>query len=212
MGALVLMGLSGLVLFPNDLRWLRWVQGPEGLDGVEAFFSFWGDFLQFNLAWALVLLGVAALRKDRWLRRAALVFFLAGALSGISARVVKFSSGRARPDRVEKEELHWVTFRGPSASPKFHGYFSGHTAASFGSAVALVVVLPRVGWVALGFAAFVGWARLYGNHHFPSDVAHGAIWGTMWGCLVGLGVARVRRREKDSAGVDEPGGADGIPE
>ena len=193
-GVLTFGVLTSLVLFPNDLKLLRWVQGPEGLEGVEKQISFWGDFLQFNIAWGVVMFAMATMRGDRWLRRAAVAFVLAGVLSGATTRVVKFSAGRARPKTVERLDLQAVSFRGPSTSGKFHGYWSGHTAASVGSAVALVVVLPRVGWVAILFAGTVGWARLYGNHHFPADVLHGATWGVMWGFLVGGGMVKVRKR------------------
>jgi undecaprenyl-diphosphatase len=196
----MLFVLTGLVLFPNDLKLLKWVWVPEGWDGVEGFFGFWGDFLQFNVGWGIVLLIAGAVRKDRWLRRAAIAFVLAGLLSGATTRVVKMSAGRARPHRAEKHQLHWVTFTGPTTSSKYHSYFSGHTSAALASAVALVIVLPRVGWIAVLFAGAVGWSRLYGGHHFPSDVAHGAIWGVMWGCLVGGGMARVRGRARRRSG------------
>lgn len=195
---LVFFVLSGLVLFPNDLALLSWVRGdePERLERVEKLLGFWGDFLQFNVLVGLLLVWAGSVRKNRWLRRAAMAFLLAGALSGGTARVVKWTTGRARPITVEREELHWVTFTGPSASGKFHGYFSGHTAATWGSAVALLVVFPRFGWLAVVFAAAVGWSRMIGNHHFPSDVVHGAAWGVMWGCLVGGGMRKARGNAK----------------
>ncbi len=193
---LIFFVVTGLLLFPNDSEWLGWVQAAKGWEQTGKFLGFWGDFLQFSVGWGIVLLIAAALAKDRWLRRGALAFVLAGVLSGATARVVKFSMGRARPSTVERLDLPAVTFTGPSVTSKFHGYFSGHTAAAWGSAVALAVIFPRVGWIAVLFAAGVGWSRIYGNHHFPSDVVHGAAWGTIWGCLVGSGMRRVRKRAK----------------
>ena len=120
-------------------------------------------------------------------------------MSGATTRVVKMTAGRARPRTVEKHiELHYLSFSGPTTSSKFAGYFSGHTSSAMASAVAVAVIFPRVGWIAVLFAGAVGWSRMYGNHHFPTDVVHGAAWGVMWGCLVGAGVRLGRREEGDS--------------
>ena len=197
--------VSGLLLFPLDQALLQWVQGPEApwLEDAEDGLAFWGDFLQFNVTVSAILLVVGWARGDRWLQRLALAFLLGGALSGATSRVVKFSTGRARPKelvklekrgQLEKEGYYGVGFTGPTGKSRYHGYFSGHTAASWGSAVVLLVALPRVGWVAVLFAGAVGWSRIYGNHHFPSDVLHGMAWGLAWGYLVGGGMAVVRRR------------------
>ena len=187
---LVIFVVTGVVLFPLDARLLEWVRG-EVDPGVKAFakgLGFWGDFLQFNLGVAGLLYLAGVLRRNPWLRRVALAFLIGGALSGATARIVKFSTGRARPSTVEKQDLHWVTFTGPSIKPGFHGYFSGHTAATWGSAVALAILCPRLGWLAVVFAAGVGWSRMYGNSHFPTDVVHGATWGIAWGWLVAKGL------------------------
>lgn len=186
------MVITGLVLFPNDLKLLHWIQLPEGLGGVEKFLGFWGDFLQFNVGLGIVLLVAGTLKKDRWLRRGALAFILAASLSGATTRVVKITAGRARPKTVERHDHHYLTFTGPATSGKYHGYWSGHTAAATAGAVVLLVLFPRVGWIAVLFAGAVGWSRMYGNHHFPADVVHGAAWGVMWGCLVGGAVKRGR--------------------
>ena len=199
---LTFMVLTGLVLFPNDLRLLDWVQAAEGWKGAEKFFGFWGDFLQFSVGGGILLLIAGALRKDRWLRRAAFAFILAGVLSGVTTRVFKMTSGRARPETVVWKELHYLTFTGPTTSGKFHGYFSGHTSAAAASAVAIAVIYPRVGWVVLFFAGAVGWSRMYGNHHFPADVAHGAAWGVMWGFLVGTGLKEAK--DVEQAAENEP--------
>lgn len=199
-GWLLWMGLifllTGLVCFRMDREWLQWIQTTEGLGSLEKFCDFWGDFLQFSIGFGLILLGIAVWRKDRWLRRGAIAFMLAGILSGVTTRMVKCSVGRARPGVVERENMHWVTFTGPNVKRKYNSYFSGHTATAMASAVALALVVPRIGLVTVLFAMLVGWSRLYGNHHFPSDVIHGAAWGTFWGILVAGGMIGIRRRAR----------------
>jgi membrane-associated phospholipid phosphatase len=187
---LVVFVVTGAALFPLDLAILEWVRRPESefLEGMAEELGTWGDFVPFNVGLAVVLWVGGWLRGDGRLRRAALAFLLAGALSGGTARVVKVAAGRARPSAVESRGLHWVTFRGPTAEAKFHGYFSGHTAATWGGAVVLAVLYPRVGWLVVVTAGAVGWSRLYGNHHYPTDVVHGAAWGVAWGWLVASGL------------------------
>jgi len=199
---LVFFVLSGVVLFPLDLVILEWVRSPDigGLERAEEFLDFWGDFLPFNVGITAVLLAVGWMRRDPWVRRAAFAFLLAGILSGATARLFKFSTGRARPSAVEDRARHWVSFEGPSLKASYHGYFSGHTAATWGSATAIFILCPRFGGIALLFAGAVGWSRLYGNHHFPSDVAHGAACGVAWGWLVARDLALLKKRRQ----LDDP--------
>lgn len=194
--AVLVFVLTGLVCFRMDQEWLQWVQTAEGLGSLEEFFDFWGDFLQFTVGFGLLLLGFAVWRRDRWLRRGAIAFMVAGALSGATTLMVKCSVGRARPPVVERDSVHWVTFTGPSVNRKYNSYFSGHTSAAMASAVALALIAPKVGIVTVVFAVLVGWSRLYGNHHFPTDVIHGAAWGVLWGFLVAGGVLGMRKRAK----------------
>lgn len=63
--------------------------------------------------------------------------------------------------------------------PRTLSFPSGHTAASFGGAIALSRVWPgpRVAWWTLAVA--MGYSRIYIGHHYPLDVVGGAVVGTL---------------------------------
>lgn len=106
---LTFMVLTGVVLFPNDLKLLHWVQVPEGWDGAQKFFGFWGDFLQFSIGVGIVLLIAGALVKDRWLRRGAIAFVMAGVMSGATTWVGQ-DDGRAGPAEDSGEAFRTTLF------------------------------------------------------------------------------------------------------
>jgi undecaprenyl-diphosphatase len=66
---------------------------------------------------------------------------------------------------------------------------SGHTAGSFAAAAALSAFFPKDRPLLLTAASAVGLSRIYLGHHFPSDVAVGAVLGS----IVGRSAARLAR-------------------
>jgi undecaprenyl-diphosphatase len=60
---------------------------------------------------------------------------------------------------------------------------SGHSASSFAAATALSMFYPKTAPLAFGLAAGVGASRVHLGHHFPSDVAVGALIGVASGAL-----------------------------
>lgn len=61
---------------------------------------------------------------------------------------------------------------------------SGHSASSFAAATALSSFYPKTAPLAFTLAAGVGASRVHLGHHFPSDVAVGAMIGVASGALV----------------------------
>lgn len=61
---------------------------------------------------------------------------------------------------------------------------SGHAASSFAAATALSTFYPRTAPLSFSLAAGVGLSRVHLGHHFPSDVAVGAMIGVASGALV----------------------------
>lgn len=75
--------------------------------------------------------------------------------------------------------------------PRSLSFPSGHTAAAFGSAMAVGRIWPhgRVLWWTL--AVLMGYSRVYVGHHYPLDVAGGALVGVLvaWWVLGGRRIA-----------------------
>jgi len=131
-----------------------------------------------GLGWVIAGIGLAWLGGTRG-RRAG----VATALASLSAtylvqRVMKPVFRRRRPF-VDREVLV-VGIKPADAS-----FPSGHTAASFAAATALATFYPGAAPMAFTLATGVGLSRVYLGHHFPSDIAVGA----MVGGGIGTGIA-----------------------
>ena len=93
---------------------------------------------------------------------------VAGAITG----VFKFTLGRVRPSDTD-DVWDFKPFSGSQAM------WSGHTAIAFSFATALSQEIHRP-WATVGLytlATGTAWARVYGNHHWVSDVAVAAAVG-----------------------------------
>lgn len=114
-------------------------------------------------------------------RRRAWLLFLAPALAGLVAEVLKIAIRRERP------AIHDGTygFR-PWSERTWSGAGlslpSSHAAVAFGGAAMLAVLFPRARWVGYALAAGCGLTRILAGAHFVSDVlmAAGIGWLTAW--------------------------------
>jgi undecaprenyl-diphosphatase len=107
---------------------------------------------------------------------------------GVVDAALKPAIARPRPISV----LAFDPPRDLPPMPRSLSFPSGHTAAAFGSAMALSRIWPsgRVLWWTL--AVLMGYSRIYVGHHYPLDVAGGALVGVLvaWWVLGGRKVAQ----------------------
>ena len=102
-------------------------------------------------------------------------------------RLIKPVFSRKRPF-VGRDHITVVGVRGMDPS-----FPSGHSASSFAAATAMAGFYPQAAPLLFGFAAMVGVSRVHLGHHFPSDVAAGAVMGVGAGTLVAWLVKMPRR-------------------
>lgn len=130
-----------------------------------------------GIFWILLTIALLCFRKTR---RAGI--FSACALIGslvVNNLILKNLVGRIRPYEVVDGLRCIVSLPHDSSFP------SGHTGASFSSAVAMFPHLPRrYGILCLILAALIAFSRLYVGVHYPTDVLAGLVTGT----AIGLGV------------------------
>jgi undecaprenyl-diphosphatase len=140
--------------------------------------SRYGDW-PWHVALGLVLVGIAYWRGNkRWMRIFA-AMLLACALAGIANRVVKISTGRARPN--VQAEAEWS---GPNFSSRYHAFPSGHTAASTAFFATLAFASWRIGVGLLAIPLLIAFSRMYVGAHHLSDVVAAALLAALVAYLV----------------------------
>lgn len=127
-----------------------------------------------HISLGLILLVLAYWRRSkRWMHIAA-AMILACALAGAVARVVKISTGRARPS-VQTE----AAWSGPNFEARYHAFPSGHTAASTAFFGTLALACWRMGAPFLAIPVLIAFSRMYLGAHHLSDVVCAAVIGML---------------------------------
>jgi membrane-associated phospholipid phosphatase len=122
----------------------------------------------------LIGIGVAFLAKSKTWVRIFLAMLIALAIAGVTGRVVKFATGRARPS--VKTEVHW---NGPRFSSKYHAFPSGHVAASTAFFATLFLARKRIAAPLMLIPILIALSRMVAGAHYLSDVTFAAILGVI---------------------------------
>ena len=112
-------------------------------------------------------------RNQRWMRIVA-AMILAFALAGTTSRVIKISTGRARPD--VQTEAGWI---GSRFSSRYNAFPSGHTATSTAFFATLAFASWRIGLAFLALPLLIAFSRMYVGAHHLSDVVGAVLLGTV---------------------------------
>jgi len=179
----------GVLVWPHDRQLLEtvhwWCRGDKDCARKAAWYlGAWGDYPTYNVPLALViwLYGVGT-KSSAW-RRVAMICFLGATLAGLFDDFFRLTLGRPRPDAHMPDGFYGIAyaFRGG-----FQSFPSGHAAAVFGAAAALLVTDLPLGLLTTAFALGVVWARMELDRHYPSDVVVGSIIGIYFGLMIGFG-------------------------
>lgn len=131
------------------------------------------------------LLGLALFSFARWRghkewARIFLAMLIALSIAGVTGRVLKVTTGRARPS-VNAEHV----WNGLSVSgSKYHSFPSGHVDASVGFFAVLVLARRRIGIACLPIPALIAFSRMYLGAHWLSDVVCAVLLGILAALLV----------------------------
>ena len=148
------------------LDWLRPWHTP-GLDRAMSWISASGGAGLVWVTLAVVAIAMPRYRASAW--RVLLTVMLAYAL--VDA-VLKPLIGRPRP------AIHATApARQLPPVPRTSSFPSGHATATFGAAIAVSRMWPHTAPVWWSLAVLIGYSRIYLGHHYPLDVAAGALMG-----------------------------------
>ncbi|GEO85827.1 MULTISPECIES: lipid A 1-phosphatase LpxE [Alphaproteobacteria] len=115
--------------------------------------------------------------------------FLAVALSGLSANLIKRVIGRARPGQFDD----WGSFGfSPFAGSRFESFPSGHATTVGAIFMMLILLLPRFRLAFILLALWMGFSRVMVGAHYPSDVIAGLAYGAWFSLLLANIFARYR--------------------
>jgi undecaprenyl-diphosphatase len=156
--------------------WFGAHSSPE-LKRVMQLVSWVGDWPSHFVA-GLIGIGVAFFVRSKAWMQIFLAMLIALALAGVTARAVKFATGRARPS--VKTEVHW---NGPRFSSKYQAFPSGHVAASTAFFVTLFLARKRIGAPLLLIPILIALSRMVVGAHYLSDVTFAAILGVICAVL-----------------------------
>jgi len=209
-----LFGVSALLLKTGTAGWDRSLfrvlnEVPAGAASVLTPLS--RLFLPAAIIVVVVLAIVYAVARNRSVLPVVTGLVAAGA-AWLLAHAAKAIADRPRPYQVVADAV----LRQPPA----HGtsFPSSHTAVTLAVAIALAPFLARpLAWTGIGYAALVGWSRVYLGVHYPLDILAGAGIGMAAAGVILLAVGTLLRHEDRTAnglrgattGTQAPGGGAG---
>jgi len=164
--------VAAFFLYHAAAAWIGAHSSPELKRAMQTV-SRVGDWPAHLIA-GLLGIAIAFVMKSKTWMRIFLAMLVALALAGVTARVVKLATGRARPS--VKTEAHW---NGPWYSPKYHAFPSGHTASSTAFFVALFLKRKKIGAPLLLIPVLIALSRMVVGAHYLSDVTFAAILGVI---------------------------------
>ena len=193
-------GVAGTVasigLMHWDTRIARWIQDPAQQSSDA--WSWAGGARHVNerslFVAQMLLWGTGRLTRSETLADVSWHAAEAVGITTIGTQIVRIAVGRSRPFITGGEDaFHFEPFRGRD-SQAYRSIPSLHAAASFATAAVLTGETHRrrpgltrvVAPVTFAAAALPGLGRMHADKHWASDVALGAVWGTM------IGIATVR--------------------
>ncbi len=158
-----------------DIQTALWFHALENTLLYQVFekITLFGDSLGYLIGGALLFV---VFRKWNlsWASRG-LFLFSTVAISGLSADLIKYIAGRARPKLYFNEQLYGFDFF--RCEHAWISFPSGHSATAFSVALLLAILYPRWRFAALFGGILIAFSRLVLAQHYISDVIAGSFLG-----------------------------------
>ncbi|NTW51168.1 MAG: phosphatase PAP2 family protein [Chlorobiaceae bacterium] len=131
---------------------------------------------QWYLVGGLALFAVYR-NRNRRAAMSGLFLFNTVALSGLTADLLKFIFGRARPKMLLEHGIYGFGFF--HADHPWTSFPSGHSATALSVALTLSLILPRFRLAFMAGGILVAASRVVLCQHYPSDVVAGSMLGVV---------------------------------
>jgi len=150
----------------------------HGHDFYESIFQVITEFgrAEFYLVPA-ALLYLLYWKRGGAIRRGAALVFLSVAVSGILVNILKILFGRCRPKMLFAQDL--FGFSWCKVGYSYASFPSGHSTTVFSAYIALALLFPKQRYLFYALALVIAISRVIVGAHYPSDVAAGALLGSL---------------------------------
>ena len=176
---IVVLAIVGAFHFDNAARDFMAQHQNRGVRTFMENVSRFGDWPEHFLLGLILATAVWWRGSKKW-TRIFLAALIALSIAGLTGRVIKISTGRARPS--VKAEHVWNGLR--VSGSKYHSFPSGHVDASMGFFGLLLLARRRIGLACLPIPILIGFSRLYLGAHYLSDVVCAAVLGILSALVV----------------------------
>jgi undecaprenyl-diphosphatase len=167
-----------------DEALLLWINQSWAHPLLDGFFSLLSSRRSFALPFAVILLLLLAWRWHKAGVQLWLVMLMVVGSGDLLGNGLKHVFAQARPCFAIAEQVRQIHSEpGKPCGGNLSGMPSNHALNGFAAAAFLSLILRRGLWsgVLFALAALVALSRVYLAKHYPSQVAMGALIGTVWG-------------------------------
>lgn len=169
-----------------DLEILLMIQNLSNplFDAIGKIFNILGEKGWIFIACSLILM------INKKTRVAGFVLFIVLGITGLSTEIIKEFVERPRP---------FVAY--PSIAPLYNetslysSFPSGHTSMAFAFATTMALFYPKYKFPLFTMAIIMGFTRLYGFVHYPTDVIAGAMIGIIVAIVVYKIYLKINKRK-----------------
>ncbi|MCU7493994.1 MAG: phosphatase PAP2 family protein [Ignavibacteria bacterium] len=164
-------------LYSIDLAVFYFINHTIANPAMDRFFVFITDVNHWYIAY-LILLGIAFIKGGRIGKISAVGALLLIVTSDqLSSFFIKHWVARVRPCNALSDCRSLIEASGSYSFP------SSHAVNNFAAAAFFYRIYPDLKWVLFITAALVAISRVYVGRHYPSDIAGGALIGSLLGYL-----------------------------
>ncbi|HUX61073.1 MAG TPA: phosphatase PAP2 family protein, partial [Ignavibacteriaceae bacterium] len=134
----------------------------------------------------IILLGIMLTKGGRRGRIAAVgLLLLILVTDQVNSKIIKEIVHRIRPCNVLPNVRTPLGFNGTFSFP------SSHAVNNFAAAFFIYILFPNLKWALFITASLIAISRVYVGVHYPSDILGGAIIGSAFGYVFGIGALKL---------------------